>query len=45
MDFDIILTTYDTLAAELSGSTNSPSKQRKVLKEIEWFRVVLDEGG
>jgi SWI/SNF-related matrix-associated actin-dependent regulator of chromatin subfamily A3 len=35
-NFDIVLTTYATLAARLS--TESP------LHEISWFRIVLDEG-
>jgi SNF2 family DNA or RNA helicase len=35
-DFDIVLTTYSTLAARMS--TESP------LYQIEWFRIVLDEG-
>jgi SWI/SNF-related matrix-associated actin-dependent regulator of chromatin subfamily A3 len=36
-DVDIVLTTYHTLAAD-SGPNN------KALSEIEWYRVVLDEG-
>lgn len=34
---DIVLTTYHTLVADF-GEKSSP------LHEIEWFRVVLDEG-
>lgn len=37
MDADIVITTYNTLAIEYK---NRPS----VLHDIEWFRVVLDEG-
>jgi SNF2 family DNA or RNA helicase len=35
-NFDIVLTTYATLAAGIS--TESP------LHQINWFRIVLDEG-
>lgn len=39
---DIVITTYNTLAREHgiknNGGTQSP------LHEIEWYRVVLDEG-
>jgi SWI/SNF-related matrix-associated actin-dependent regulator of chromatin subfamily A3 len=36
VDHDLVLTTYATLSAD--------SKDLKVLQEIEWYRVVLDEG-
>jgi SWI/SNF-related matrix-associated actin-dependent regulator of chromatin subfamily A3 len=36
-DFDIVLTTYATLAAEFCSGNN-------VLHHLKWFRVVLDEG-
>ena len=42
--YDIIITTYETLCAELSGRSNLSSKRRSVLHSGEWFRVVLDEG-
>ena len=35
-DFDVVLTTYSTLSAE--------SKNRGILHQIDWYRVVLDEG-
>jgi len=35
-DYDVVLTTYRTLASDWKG--------RQVLQELEWFRVVLDEG-
>jgi len=35
--FDIVLTTYSTLVADFS---NGPG----VLHQMQWFRVVLDEG-
>lgn len=36
-DVDVVLTTYHTLAA---GATS----KSQGLSEIEWFRIVLDEG-
>ncbi len=36
MGFDLVLTTYSTLSAEL--------KSGGVLHQIDWYRVVLDEG-
>ena len=36
IDHDLVLTTYATLSAD--------SKDLKILQEIEWYRVVLDEG-
>lgn len=35
-DYDIVLTTYATLSAEY--------KNRRILHNIVWFRIVLDEG-
>jgi SNF2 family DNA or RNA helicase len=35
-EFDIVLTTYHTLVSDF--------KERSGLHELEWFRVVLDEG-
>jgi SNF2 family DNA or RNA helicase len=37
VDYDIVLSTYHTIAIEALDST-SP------LKRIKWFRIVLDEG-
>ena len=37
---DIVLTTYHTLAADLAKKSNDSSP----LHNIEWFRIVLDEG-
>jgi SWI/SNF-related matrix-associated actin-dependent regulator of chromatin subfamily A3 len=37
LDFDIIFTTYATVAAEFRRGSN-------VLHNINWFRIVLDEG-
>jgi SWI/SNF-related matrix-associated actin-dependent regulator of chromatin subfamily A3 len=34
---DIIITTYHTLAAECASSRN-------LINDIEWYRLVLDEG-
>ena len=36
INHDLVLTTYGTLSAD--------SKDLKILQEIEWYRVVLDEG-
>ena len=36
VDHDVVLTTYRTLALDKKG--------RRVLQEMGWFRVVLDEG-
>ena len=35
-DKDIVLTTYETLYADMNGS--------KTLSKVSWFRIVLDEG-
>lgn len=35
-DKDIVLTTYETLYADMNGS--------KTLRKVPWFRIVLDEG-
>ena len=37
--FDIVFTTYGTVAAEFSDSL----KKRKALASLNWFRIVLDE--
>jgi hypothetical protein len=37
LDFDVILTTYATVAAEFRRCSN-------ILHSINWFRIVLDEG-
>ena len=36
MNHDIVLTTYATLVADF--------KRHRVLHDLEWFRVILDEG-
>lgn len=36
LSYDIVLTTYHTLAADWKG--------KKILQKIAWFRVTLDEG-
>jgi hypothetical protein len=36
-DADIVITTYHTLSCELSSSNN-------LINDIEWYRLVLDEG-
>jgi hypothetical protein len=35
-DNDVVLTTYHTLAADWKG--------KRILQQLTWFRVVLDEG-
>ncbi|KAH8150923.1 uncharacterized protein LAJ45_05105 [Morchella importuna] len=42
MDFDIVLTTYATIRAEVF-SKQVNQYRRSPLKEIKWFRMVLDE--
>lgn len=34
---DIVLTTYATVAMEMSNGRN-------ILRNVEWFRIILDEG-
>jgi SNF2 family DNA or RNA helicase len=34
---DIIITTYHTLASDFTGN-------KKPLRDMEWYRLVLDEG-
>jgi SWI/SNF-related matrix-associated actin-dependent regulator of chromatin subfamily A3 len=36
-DADIVITTYHTLASEVTNSTH-------LINDIEWYRLVLDEG-
>jgi SWI/SNF-related matrix-associated actin-dependent regulator of chromatin subfamily A3 len=37
VEADIVITTYHTLASDLSGAKGS-------LKKLKWYRLVLDEG-
>jgi SNF2 family DNA or RNA helicase len=37
IDADIIITTYHTLASDFAGSKGG-------LRNLEWYRLVLDEG-
>jgi SWI/SNF-related matrix-associated actin-dependent regulator of chromatin subfamily A3 len=39
-DYDVVLTTYDTLRRETTEYPNTTGN----LKQVEWLRVVLDEG-
>lgn len=41
-DFDVVLTTYDTLVAEGVGSRKKNGND--MIQSIDWYRVVLDEG-
>jgi SNF2 family DNA or RNA helicase len=36
-DFDVVLTTYSTLSSALKS-------QESILHQVDWYRVVLDEG-
>lgn len=40
--YDIVITTYNTLAREHGIKNNGGSQSP--LHEVEWYRVVLDEG-
>jgi hypothetical protein len=43
-DFDLVITTYGSVASELGKRTKGMKKDAEVpLEEINWFRVVLDE--
>jgi len=42
-DYDVILTTYGTLASEHSDHLKKKNSQSQLF-ECEWFRVILDEG-
>ncbi|KAG7446219.1 uncharacterized protein BT62DRAFT_103756 [Guyanagaster necrorhizus] len=48
--YDVILTTYQTVTSEHNGTSPSdgPSKKkrkiRKILFEVQWKRIILDEG-
>ncbi|KAK0212781.1 SNF2 family N-terminal domain-containing protein [Desarmillaria ectypa] len=48
--YDIVLTTYQTIASEHNGTSPSdgPSKKKrkigKALFEVQWKRIILDEG-
>ena len=41
-EYDIVITTYRTLAVEHGKAKNG--KERSLLHDIVWYRVVLDEG-
>ena len=41
-NYDIVITTYSTLAAEHGREKNG--KESSLLHDIAWYRVVLDEG-
>lgn len=44
MRFDIILTTYDTVAGDTAGKWKGSVKEFGALETHEWHRLVLDEG-
>ena len=41
-EYDIVITTYRTLSVEHGKAKNG--KERSLLHDIVWYRVVLDEG-
>jgi SNF2 family DNA or RNA helicase len=41
---DVVITTYHTLASDFLGKRNYAKGTRNPLKDIEWYRLVLDEG-
>lgn len=43
-DFDLIITTYQTVASEWSRNSENKTRPNKPIFEINWYRVVLDEG-
>lgn len=44
LQYDIIITTYDTLKAECPTISKNKSQRTGLLHSIDWCRVVLDEG-
>lgn len=44
VNYDVILTTYNTIAAEYTVSRDRDQKGSSPLKSFDWHRVVLDEG-
>lgn len=44
LNYDIIITTYDTLSAERIDKPKRCNGRESVLQSCKWFRIVLDEG-
>jgi SNF2 family DNA or RNA helicase len=42
-DYDLIITTYGSVASEFSGRLKKKKEGNYPLQQINWFRVVLDE--
>lgn len=42
-NYDVVLTTYDTIMAE-EGKRVAKNSVRKHLRNVDWCRIVLDEG-
>lgn len=43
-DYDVVLTTYDTIAAGMVVERNFNKQSSNSLTSFDWYRVVLDEG-
>ena len=44
MTFDVVLTTYETVAGETTRSQNGSIQEAVTLDTYDWYRLVLDEG-
>lgn len=42
--YDIVITTYSTIRMEFFPSKRNSQPRKSPISEINWFRVVLDEG-
>lgn len=43
-NYDIVLTTYETLRREMTHDSKDVTKSMSELRQMEWSRVILDEG-
>lgn len=42
--YDIVITTYSAIRMEFFPPRGNSQRRKSPIKEIKWFRVVLDEG-
>lgn len=42
--YDIVITTYFTIRMEFFPSKRNSQPRKSPIREINWFRIVLDEG-